>query len=86
MQFRRPYIWLAAGVLDGLLEHEGEDLTSVDAIVKMVPPLHRALQSYRDRAAAQGWAPAAAVGLDAAVQGWYAFDDVPPSDVTCFPQ
>ena len=29
---------MAAGVLDGLLEYEGEDLTSVDALLKMVPP------------------------------------------------
>lgn len=56
-------------MLDGLLEHEGEDLTSVDALLKMVPPLEAALQSYRDRAAAADKAPVQTVLLEAAVQG-----------------
>ena len=60
----------AAGVLDGLLEHEGKDLTSADALLKMVPPLESALQSYRDRAAAAKKSPAQMVHLEAAVQGW----------------
>ena len=57
-------------MLDGLLEHEGNDLTSVAAILKMAPSLERALQSYRDRAAAVRQTPADVVMLQAAVQGW----------------
>ena len=60
----------AAGVLIGLLEHEGEDFASVDALLGMVPPLESALQSYRDRAAAANRTPADVVMLEAAVQGW----------------
>ena len=60
----------AAGVLDGLLEYEGKDLTSVAALLKMVPLLKKALQSYRDRAAAARHTLQHAVALEAAVQGW----------------
>ena len=60
----------AAGVLDGLLEHEGEDLTSVDALLKMVPPLESALQSYRDRAVAFQKSPEQVVMLETAAHGW----------------
>ena len=60
----------AAGVLDGLLSHEGKDFASVAAILKMVPPLEAALQSYRDRAAAAKRSVADVVMLEAAVQGW----------------
>ena len=42
----------SAGVLDGLLEHEGENLTSADALLKMVPPRNKALDAYMDRAVA----------------------------------
>ncbi|CAL5227138.1 g10049 [Coccomyxa viridis] len=58
------------GVLDGLLEHDNEDLTSVDALLRMVPPLERALESYRDRAKAANISLAQVVMLEAAVQGW----------------
>ena len=60
----------AAGVLDGLLEHEGDDLTGAAALLKMLPPLEKALQSYRDRAAAARHSLQHAVALEAAVQGW----------------
>ena len=53
-----------------MLEHEGNDLTSVDALLKMVPPLENALDSYRDRAVAAKKSPAQMVMLEAAVQGW----------------
>lgn len=59
-----------ADVLDGLLEHEGEDLTSVDALLKMVPRLESALDAYRNLAAAAKTSPAHMVMLEAAVQGW----------------
>ena len=60
----------AAGVLDGLLEHEGNDLTSLDALLRMVAPLESALQAYRDRAVAAKKSHAHVVMLEAAVQGW----------------
>ena len=59
-----------AGVLDGLLEHGGEDLTSVEALLKMVPPLVSAMDSYRDQAMAARQSPAHIVMLEAAVQYW----------------
>ena len=59
-----------AGVLDGLLEHGGEDLTSVDALLKMVTPLETALDSYRERAKAAKRLPTQIMMLEAAVQGW----------------
>ncbi|CAL5227136.1 g10047 [Coccomyxa viridis] len=58
------------GVLDALLEHETEDLTSVDALLRMVLPLEGALDSYRDRATAAKKSPTDIVMLEAAVQGW----------------
>ncbi len=58
------------GVLDALLEHETEDLTSVDALLRMVLPLEGALDSYRDRATAAKKSPTGIVMLEAAVQGW----------------
>ena len=60
----------AAGVLDGLLEHDGDDLTSPAALLSMVPPLERALDSYRERAVAARRTPGQMVMLEAAVQGW----------------
>ena len=57
-------------MLDGLLEHEGDNLTSVDAILKMVAPVEAALRGYRDRAAAAKRPVADVVMLEAAVQGW----------------
>ena len=59
----------AAGVLDGLLEHEG-DLTSVEALLKMLPPLESALQAYRDRAMTTNKSLEHVVLVQAAVQGW----------------
>ncbi len=61
---------MIAGVLDALLEHNTEDLTSVDALLRMVPPLDRALDAYRDRATAAEKSPTDTVMLEAAVQGW----------------
>ena len=52
------------------MEHDNEDLTSVDALLRMVPPLERALESYRDRAKAANISLAQVVMLEAAVQGW----------------
>ncbi len=60
----------AAGVLDGLLQHDGDDLTSVPALLKMLPPLEKALESYRARAAAAKESPAHTVRVEATVQGW----------------
>ena len=57
-------------MLDGLLGHEGDDLTSVDALLKMVPPLNKALEAYIARAAAAKKSPEDVVMLEAAVQGW----------------
>ena len=60
----------AAGVLDGLLQHGNDDLTSVPALLRMLPPLVRALDSYRARAAAAKTSPAHLVKIEATVQGW----------------
>ena len=60
----------AAGVLDGLLEHDNNNLTSADALLRMVPPIERALGAYRDRAVAAKSTPLQVVMLEAAVQGW----------------
>ena len=46
------------------------DLTSVDALLGMVPPLERALDSYRDQARAAKRSLPQIVMLEAAVQGW----------------
>ncbi len=56
--------------MDALLEHHSEDLTSVDDLLKMVAPLERALESYRNRAVAAKRSPEHMVMLEAAVQGW----------------
>ena len=61
---------MAAGVLDGLLQHKGRDLTSVKALLKMMPPIQSALDSYKDRAAAARRTIPQIVMLEAAVQGW----------------
>ncbi len=61
---------MVAGVLDGLLQHEGNDLTSVYALLKMMLPLQHALQSYKDRALDAGRSHKYVVMLEAAVQGW----------------
>ena len=42
----------------------------MDALLKMVLPLERALQGYRNRAAAAKRSIADVVTLEAAVQGW----------------
>ena len=47
-----------------------EDLTSVDALLRMVLPLEGALDSYRDRGTAAKKSPTGIVMLEAAVQGW----------------
>ena len=60
----------AAGVLDGLLQHKGKDLTSPLALSGMMLPLESALQSYRDRAMAARKNPSLLVALEVAVQGW----------------
>ena len=62
----------AAGVLDALLGHSTnfKDLTSDDALLKMVPPLDSTLESYRHHAVAANKTPAQMVRLEAAAQGW----------------
>ena len=42
----------------------------MNALLKMVPPLDRALDAYRDRATAAKKSPTDIVMLEAAVQGW----------------
>ena len=61
---------LAAGVLDALLQYKGKDPTSARALLKMLPPLEAALQSYRDRAVTAKKSHEQIVMLEAAVQGW----------------
>ena len=57
-----------AGVLDALAAHEGEDLARVEALLRMVPPLHSALDSYRERCGTAANFPEHAMMLEAAVQ------------------
>ena len=40
------------------------------AMLRMVPPIHNALDSYRERAAAAKKLPRDIVMLEAAAQGW----------------
>lgn len=67
---------VAAGVLDALLKHGNDDLTCADALLKMLPPLEAAMDSYRARATAAKEYPsresslARVVLIEAAVQGW----------------
>lgn len=62
-----------AGVLDKLVHHDYENLTGVNALLKgLLPPLERALDSYRERAAATKQTYAHVVELEYAVQTWWA--------------
>lgn len=61
---------LTAGVLDALLGHNNDDLTSLMALARMVGPIGKALDSYADRAKAAKKSPEQMIKLEAAVQGW----------------
>lgn len=61
---------MAAGVLDSLLQHGAEDLTSDHTLLTMQVHLEGALTSYKDRATAAKKDPAQVVRLEAAVQDW----------------
>ena len=59
---------MPAGALNALAGHEGEDLTSVAALLRMLPPLKSTLDSYRERAKAAKKSLGHAVLLEAVVQ------------------